>query len=173
MFCQFISNLLTRASTKELNEKKNKSNTGSRVSHPSDLHVWQKQSKYQAKFLLNFLNWYYILYIQQIKNQSLLVDFLILQTHLFLHEITHDQHPLCYGGKVSTKLDGRYKCDIRIQYRSYITILMLLTYVHNVSTKYQLHSQSRNNRLETFHLPGTMQVFSNITPITKYRISLQ
>ena len=50
------------------------------------MHAWQKQSKYQPQFLLNFQNWFLkVLCIQQIKNQTLSADFPILQTHLFLH----------------------------------------------------------------------------------------
>ena len=50
------------------------------------MHTWQKQSKYQPQFFLNCQNWFLkVLYIQQIKNQTLLTDFPILQNLLFLH----------------------------------------------------------------------------------------
>ena len=95
MSYQVINNLFSKASRKKLNEKKQ--NTGGRGSHPIDLHAWQKQSKYQLQFLLNFLDWYVtqVFYIQQIKNQSLLAHFPTLKTYLFLHVMTDDQHPLC------------------------------------------------------------------------------
>ena len=114
-----------------------------------------------------------VLHIQQIKNQSLLADFSILQTCLFLHVINDDQHALCYGGKVSTKLHVRYKCHIWIQYRLYITILMFLIYVYNMSIMFRLHPQSWHNWLETFHFPKTLQVLSNLIPITQSRINPQ
>ena len=41
------------------------------------------------------------------------------------------------------------------------------------STMFHLHPQSWNYWLETFHLPETMKVFSNLTPITKSRINPQ
>ena len=97
-----------------------------------------------------------VLYIQQFKNQSLLAGFPILQTHLLLHVMTDDQYTLCYGGELSTKLPGRYKCHIWIKCRPYITILMFLIYIHNVPAMFHLHPQPCNNRLETFHLPETM-----------------
>ena len=60
--------------------------------------------------------------------------------------------------EVSTKLHDRYKCHIWIQYRLYITILMLLIYIHNLSIMFHLHPQSWNNRLETFHLPISLKL---------------
>ena len=44
------------------------------------------------------------------KNQSLLADFPILQTHLFVHVMINTRHVI--AGKFSAKQHGRSKCHI-------------------------------------------------------------
>ena len=114
------------------------------------MHAWQKQSKYQPQFLLNFQNWFLkVLYIQQIKNQTLSADFPILQTHLFLHVmIRWVMQTICFdfantrhviAGKFSTKPHGTYRCHIWTQYGPYITFLAFLMYLHDM---FHLHPPS-------------------------------
>ena len=119
------------------------------------MHTWQKQSKYQPQFLLNFQNWFLqVLYIQQIKNQNLSADFPILQTNLFLHVMMRwVMQTICFDfantryfieKKFSGKPHGTYRCHIWTQYGPYITILAFLMYVHNMFHLHSLHYFPRN-----------------------------
>ena len=119
------------------------------------MHTWQKQSKYQPQFLLNFQNWFLqVLYIQQIKNQNLSADFPILQTNLFLHVMMRwVMQTICFdfantryfiAEKFSAKPHGTFRCHIWTQYGPYITILAFLMYVHNMFHLHCLHYFPQN-----------------------------
>ena len=112
--------------------------------HSFDLQTWQKQSKY--RLLTHVAK---VLYIQETKNQSLLADFPILQTHLpigwsgewrrWFALISPTPAILqVIAGKFSAKHHGRFRFYLWIQYGPCITILSLLILVYSM---FHLHPQ--------------------------------
>ena len=130
------------------------------------MHAWQKQSKYQPQFLLNFQNWFLkVLYIQQIKNQTLSADFPILQTYCIYSSIPCDyqvsyaddlfwfrQHAPCYCGKIFCKTAWY----IQMPYMDTIRAVHYVLSVPYVSARYvsftpsQLYSNFHFHQITSF-----------------------
>ena len=158
IFYQLINNLFSRASRPEprlgrqWKKLKNISSWGFSTTpllfdlqlHAWCLCWWQKRSKYQPLFFLNFQKWCYKSFLYTANKKSKLIGTpsnitnpsippcvmirWVMQTIWF--DFTNTRHVL--AGNFSAKLHGRFRCHIWIQYGPCITTLTFLIYVHSM-----------------------------------------
>ena len=112
--------------------------------HSFDLQAWQKRSKYQPLFFLNFQKWCYKRSLYTASKKSKLIGRLSNFTNPFIppcddqvsdaddffFDCTNTRHVT--AGKFSAKPHYRFRCHISIQYGPCITILTFFIYVHSM-----------------------------------------